>query len=147
MANNNNQPIPLANNPNNINNNEDNDNESVDLDQSIPYESDIDDEYEYDPVATDRTRRGEYHAFGWRCILCNIVASSPLGCDMQFNDNHGPYSDMDDTLWIKCAKCCTAFHLHCLGLTAQTVVVPFLCPIFGCAEGTEQDPAHVHQQL
>ena len=136
-----NNPAPLDNNPNNVNNNE-----IVDYQDSDPeaYQTESESETDSQPDINqvDKTRRGELHSFPWRCILCNICAMCPLSLQMEFEDNHGPYCDgMDGRLWVACSKCAMKFHLSCLGLNAQTVIIPFLCPIFGCAEGTEQDPA------
>ena len=134
-------PIPLENNPNNINNNGVIDGDSDISEPEVQTESDTDSEPDINQI--DKTRRNEYRAFPWRCLLCNIVAMCPMSLQLEFEDNHGPYMDgVEGKLWIACNKCAMKFHLSCLGLTPQTVIIPFLCPIFGCAEGTEQDPAH-----
>ena len=107
--------------------------------EQIPFESSDEEPY---INQINKLRIDEFHAFNWRCILCNIVAVSSLSLQMKSEDDHGPIADFDDKLWIKCSKCCSAFHLSCLCLTRETVIIPYLCPIFGCSSGTAQDPAN-----
>ena len=99
---------------------------------------------EVDPAVTDRLRSNEYRAFGWRCILCNIVALSPLALQMQSEGEHSVYVDIDDceSKWIQCSKCFSTFHLTCLGFTEETVVIPYLCAVFGCAGGSSNVHKH-----
>ena len=65
----------------------------------------------------------EAEYLNWKCLVCNILAKSPLHLEEQFLVEHGMYIDIDGTEWAKSYKC---FHptilpapktLHQLGNT------------------------------
>ena len=31
----------------------------------------------------------------WKCVICSEIAKSPLHLEMQFIEQHGPYTDLD----------------------------------------------------
>ena len=70
--------------------------------------------------------------FDWRCIVCCMVALSPLHLEQQhLPGTESVYFDLDNTPWVKCDKCHTPFHLQCG--TWESVYVRskhFLCTFF-----------------
>ena len=68
-----------------------------------------------------KTRLNELRAFNWRCVLCNIAAACPMHLENQFDEHFGPYYDMDNKIWVRCAICLMCFHLDCLKLNVQDV--------------------------
>lgn len=56
----------------------------------------------------------EQEYFNWKCILCSVIASSPLHLEDQWLVEHGPYKDVDNELWVKCNKCYNPYHVKCL---------------------------------
>ena len=43
----------------------------------------------------------ESQVFNWRCIICNILAQSPLFLEEQWLVEYGPLKDLDGvTLWV-----------------------------------------------
>ena len=61
----------------------------------------------YDPSAQAME---EIH-FDWRCIVCCMVALSPLHLEQQhLPGTESVYFDLDNTPWVKCDKCHTPFH-------------------------------------
>ena len=46
--------------------------------------------------------------------VCSFIACSPLHLEDQWLVEHGPYTDVDSELWIKCDKCYNAYHVKCL---------------------------------
>ena len=71
--------------------------------------------------------------FDWRCIVCCMVALSPLHLEQQhLPGTESVYFDLDNTPWVKCDKCHTPFHLQC-GTWESVYVVRFrrfLCTFF-----------------
>ena len=71
--------------------------------------------------------------FDWRCIVCCMVALSPLHLEQQhLTGTESVYFDLDNTPWIKCDICHTPFHLQC-GTWESVYVVRsrhFLCTFF-----------------
>ena len=64
----------------------------------------------YDP----RAQAMEEIHFDWRCIVCCMVALSPLHLEQQhLPGTESVYFDLDNTPWVKCDKCHTPFHLQC----------------------------------
>ena len=64
----------------------------------------------YDPHA----QALEDNTFDWRCIVCHDIPMSPLHIEMQhLGWDLTVYTDLDGTLWVKCDKCHTPFHLKC----------------------------------
>ena len=55
----------------------------------------------------------EAEFFNWKCLICNILAKSPLHLENQFLVEHGIYVNIDGTEWIKCLKCLTPYHTNC----------------------------------
>ena len=52
--------------------------------------------------------------FDWRCIVCCMLALSPLHLEQQhLTGTESVYFDLDNTPWVKCDKCHTPFHLQC----------------------------------
>ena len=84
---------------------------------------------QYDP----RAQAMEEVHFDWRCIVCCMVALSPLHLEQQhLPGTESVYFDLDNTPWIKCDKCHTPFHLQC-GTWESVYVVRskcFLCTFF-----------------
>ena len=61
---------------------------------------------QYDPKAQAME---EIH-FDWRCIVCCMVALSPLHLEQQhLPGTESVYFDLDNTPWVKCDKCHTPF--------------------------------------
>ena len=56
----------------------------------------------------------EQDYFNWKCIVCSIIASSPLHLNDQWLVEHGLYTHVDNELWIKCDKCYNTYHVKCL---------------------------------
>ena len=84
---------------------------------------------QYDP----RAQAMEKVHFDWRCIVCCMVALSPLHLEQQhLPGTESVYFDLDNTPWVKCDKCHTPFHLQC-GTWESLYVVRsrhFLCTFF-----------------
>ena len=84
---------------------------------------------QYDP----RAQAMEEVHFDWRCIVCCMVALSPLHLEQQhLPGTESVYFDLDNTPWVKCDKCHTPFHLQC-GTWESLYVVRsrrFLCTFF-----------------
>ena len=55
----------------------------------------------------------EAEYFNWKCLVCNILAKSPLHLEEQFLVEHGVYVDIDETEWVKCYKCFSPYHHAC----------------------------------
>ena len=65
---------------------------------------------QYDP----RAQTMEEIHFDWRCIVCCMVALSPLHLEQQhLPGTESVYFDLDNTPWVKYDKCHTPFHLQC----------------------------------
>ena len=87
----------------------------------------------YDP----RAQAMEEIHFDWRCIVCCMVALSPLHLEQQ----HLPGTESVNFPWttphgFKCDKCHTPFHLQC-GTWESLALVRnkrFLCTFFCCRE-------------
>ena len=80
----------------------------------------------YDP----RAQAMEEIHFDWRCIVCCMVALSPLHLKQQhLPGTESVYFDLDNTPWVKCDKCHTPFHLQCGTWESLTLVrnKHFLC--------------------
>ena len=57
----------------------------------------------------------ESEAFNWKCVICSVVALSPMFAEAQWLVQYGPYKDIDGvTLWLKFSERCTPCHLKCL---------------------------------
>ena len=84
---------------------------------------------QYDP----RAQAMEEVHFDWRCIVCCMVALSPLHLEQQhLPGTESVYFDLDNTPWVKCDKCHTPFHLQC-GTWKSLYVVRsrcFVCTFF-----------------
>ena len=83
----------------------------------------------YDP----RVQAMEEIHFDWRCIVCCMVALSPLHLEQQhLTGTESVYFDLDNTPWVKCDKCHTPFHLQCGTLESVYLVRSkhFLCTFF-----------------
>ena len=59
----------------------------------------------------DQLIESEY--FNWKCIICNILAKSPLHLENEFMVEHEVYRDIDGTEWVKCYTCFSPYHLAC----------------------------------
>ena len=58
-----------------------------------------------------RTQAMEEIHFDLRCIVCCMVALSPLHLEKQhLPGTESVYFDIDNTPWVKCDKCHTPFH-------------------------------------
>ena len=83
----------------------------------------------YDP----RAQAMEEIHFDWRCIVCCMVALSPLHLEQQhLPGTESVYFDLDNTPWVKCDKCHTPFHLQCGTWESIQIVRSkrFLCTFF-----------------
>ena len=82
-----------------------------------------------DPTQFDpRAQAMEEVHFDWRCIVCCMVALSPLHLEQQhLPGTESVYFDIDNTPWVKCDKCHTPFHLQC-GTWESIYVVMLLDP-------------------
>ena len=69
----------------------------------------------------------EQEYFNWKCVLdlCSVIACSPLHLEDQWLAEHGPYTDVDNELWVKCNKCYNAYHAKCL--PSVPPLVEFIC--------------------
>ena len=87
---------------------------------------------QYDP----RAQAMEEVHFDWRCIVCCMVALSPLHLEQHLPVTESVYFDLDNTPWIKCDKCHTPFHLQCGTWESFHVVRSrrFLCTFFCCRQ-------------
>ena len=75
--------------------------------------------------------------FDWKCIVCSMVALSPLHLEQQhLPGTESVYFDLDNTPWVKCDKCHTPFHLQCGTWESVHVVRSrrFLCTFFCCRQ-------------
>ena len=75
--------------------------------------------------------------FDWRCIVCCMVALSPLHLEQQhLPGTESVYFDLDNTPWVKCDKCHTPFHLQCGTWESIQIVRSkcFLCTFFCCRQ-------------
>ena len=85
--------------------------------------------------------------FDWRCIVCCMVALSPLQLEQQhLPGTESVYFDIDNTPWVKCDKCHTSFHLHC-GTWESVYVVRsdiFFVPSFVVGSFTHPCPSPCH---
>lgn len=79
------------------------------------------------PVA-EQILESEY--FNWRCVICSDLAKSPLHIESQHQVEHGPHTDLDGALWVKCEKCEAPFHVRCL--TSVPKIGPYICTFFQC---------------
>ena len=91
-----------------------------------------------DPTQFDpRAQAMEEVHFDWRCIVCCMVALSPLHLEQQhLPGTESVYFDIDNTPWVKCDKCHTPFHLQC-GTWESVYVVRsrcFICTFFCCRQ-------------
>ena len=74
--------------------------------------------------------------FDWRCIVCCMVALSPLHLEQQhLPGTDSVYFDLDNTPWVKCDKCHSPFHLQCatwesLQIAHSFVVGSFRYPFY-----------------
>ena len=68
--------------------------------------------------------------FNWRCIICSVLAQSPLHLEMQHTAEYGPYTDIDGQKWIKCDKCENPYHVSCL--LEEPKVGPYACAFMQC---------------
>ena len=93
-----------------------------------------------DPTQFDpRAQAMEEVYFDLRCIVCCMVALSPLHLEQQHlprTESVSVYFDLDNTPWVECDKCHTPFHLQC-GTWESVYVVRsrcFLCTFFCCRQ-------------
>ena len=87
---------------------------------------------QYDP----RAQAMEEVHFEWRCIVCCMVALSPLHLEQHLTGTESVYFHLDNTPWVKCNICHTPFHLQC-GTWESVYVVRsrrFLCTFYCCRQ-------------
>ena len=90
-------------------------------------------EGQYNP----RAQAMEEVHFDWKCIVCSMVALSPLHLEQQhLPGTESVYFDLDNTPWVKCDKYHTPFHLQCGTWESVHVVRSrrFLCTFFCCRQ-------------
>ena len=96
-------------------------------------------EGQYNP----RAQAMEEVHFDWKCIVCSMVALSPLHLEQQhLPGTESVYFDLDNTPWVKCDKCHTPFHLQCGTWESVHVVRSrrFLCTFFCCRQSNLSSP-------
>ena len=100
----------------------------------------------YDP----RAQVMEKVHFDWRCIVCCMVALSPLHLEQQhLPGTESVYFDLDNTPWVKCDKCHTPFHLQC-GTWESVYVVRsrhFLCTFFVVCSSNFSSPLLIYRSI
>ena len=100
----------------------------------------------YDP----RAQAMEEVHFDWRCIVCCMVALSPLHLEQQhLPGTESVYFDLDNTPWVKCDKCHTPFHLQC-GTWESVYVVRsrrFLCTFFVVGSSNFSSPLLIYRSI
>ena len=75
----------------------------------------------------------EAEAFNWKCIICNVVALSPMFVENQWLVEYGPHKDIDGvTLWLKSLDCCTPYHVKCLPNSSEITQGKYICTFMGC---------------
>lgn len=77
----------------------------------------------------------EQEYFNWKCVVCAVVAYSPLVLEEQHMlMEMSVYTDIDGQKWVKCDDCEYPFHLKCATSDAEIVVASkrFICTFFGC---------------
>ena len=72
----------------------------------------------------------ESEYFNWKCIICNILAKSPLLLEDQFMAEHGYCCDINGTEWVKCYTCFSPYHLACTKDTSP--VGEYSCSFMEC---------------
>ena len=75
--------------------------------------------------------------FNWQCVICNLVAQSPLELEQQHMVyEFSVYTDIDGTKWVKCDECMSPFHLECGTDEPECVVIHkrFVCTYFNCKQ-------------
>ena len=52
----------------------------------------------------DWKHAAESEAFNWKCMICSVLALSPMFVEDQWLVQYGPHKDIDGvTLWLKCS--------------------------------------------
>ena len=73
----------------------------------------------------------EAEYFNWHCVKCSQLVQSPMHIEDQWLVKHGPHFDLDGvTIWIKCSKCFTLYHVACL--QEEISVWEYICSFVGC---------------
>lgn len=83
----------------------------------------------------DYLQAQEAQYFNWQCVVCNVIAKSPLHLEGQHMVyEHSVYTDYDKSKWVKCDECMSPFHLHCATSEPEHIVASkrFICTFFGC---------------
>ena len=62
--------------------------------------------------AWQQAQESEY--FNWYCLICHDLAKSPMHLEDQFLVQNGIYTDINNDLWVKCAKCFNPYHVKCI---------------------------------
>ena len=76
----------------------------------------------------DWKHTAESEAFNWKCMICSVVALSPMFVEDQWLVQYGPHKDIDGvTLWLKCSECCTPYHLKCLPNSSEISPGRYIC--------------------
>ena len=100
----------------------------------------------YDP----RAQAMEEVHFDWRCIVCFMVALSPLHLEQHhLPGTESVYFDLDNNPWVKCDKCHTPFHLQC-GTWESVYVVRsrcFLCTFFVVGSSNFSSPLLIYRSI
>ncbi len=81
----------------------------------------------------------EAQYFNWKCLICNVLAASPMELENQQMVFDGVYTDIDGSKWVKCDKCMSSYHLNCVSFKTEAEVnAPgcFLCTFFGLPVNT-----------
>ena len=87
--------------------------------------------FEYDP----NFQAMEEEVFGWRCVICSVLAFSPRHLEEQHMlYEFSVYDDIDGTPWVRCDACLHPFHLKCVTQEPEAAVRAkrFVCTFFGC---------------
>ena len=72
--------------------------------------------------------------FNWRCIICSILALSPLHLEEQHMYEMSVYTDVDNVKWVKCDECMSPYHLKCATTDCKSKVSSecFVCTFMAC---------------
>ena len=100
----------------------------------------------YDP----RAQAMEEVHFDWRCIVCCMVALSPLHLEQQhLPGTESVYFDLDNTPWVKCDKCHTPF-ICSVGPGNQFMLLDpdiFFAPFFVVGSSNFSSPLLIYRSI
>ena len=95
--------------------------------------------YSYDSPVSGMTEFGSSYssarlyanvAFDWKCRICNVISKDASRLENEYIAEFGPYTDRDDTQWLKCDYCDRPYHSECL--KKRNIPVPETKGVFKC---------------